>query len=421
MSGALMQLCVFGAENIAFDIQNNYVIDYITERFTNNVLNMGRNSDTKCPEYLEIELSEHLNIENFKTICHKICLEMRIGGQDILSIPLRFMMHLKDYECYDNKYYIKIPFEMFCDDIRIISLQYHEVEFKLTNTENNFASCNLISKGKYLDTQERIEMTQIHYENIIQCLNSDEIYSLESRNEFKYIIPFGSIHKGFFIETENSDEINNINILLNGLERLNYNRFLVRTKCIKINQHLLYLPLNYEKSYKDRTPNSFQGSLNLSRVHRTEININLDCQQSKICIYGLGSNILKIMSGMGRLQFTNNLFGHHFSEYNDTGIYHTIPEPVQIVRASIGHVQVNDTIVYKVIDNSKLSCCITYESIDVNARYMSCSECNNNYSESSIKSWFLQRPERKSCPMCRVIWKDFTVYINSEESRQILV
>lgn len=418
MSGALLQLCVFGTENIAYDIQNNYVTDYITERFTNNVLTMGRHCDTKCPEYLEIELSPNLNIENFKTICHKICLEMKIGGQQILSIPLRFMMHLKDYECCDNKCYIKIPFEMFCDDIRLVALQYHDVHFKLTNTENNFTSCNLISKSKYLDIQQRREMALNSYENIIQCLNSTEITSLDSRNEFKYIIPFDSIHKGFFIETENSDEITNINILLNGLEALNYNRFLVRTKCIKLNQHLLYLPLNFEKSYTDRTPNSFQGSLNLGRVNRTEINIKLNSEQSKICIYGLGSNILRVMGGMVGLLFNYNLFGHHFSDYNDTGIYHINQEPLQIIEGSMD----NDTLVYRQIDDdSKLSCCITYETIDINSHYMCCSECNNNYTKDSIKKWFLQGPNRKTCPMCRVIWKDFTIYINGEEGSQILV
>ena len=46
---------------------------------------------------------------------------------------------------------------------------------------------------------------------------------------------------------------------------------------------------------------------------------------------------------------------------------------------------------------------------------MSCSQCSNNFVEDSIKSWFRQRPHRKKCPMCRVDWTDFNVYINGEE------
>ena len=62
------------------------------------------------------------------------------------------MMNLKEYEIYDNTFYITIPFEMFCDDIRLAALQFHDTVFRLTNTENNFRSCKLISKGVFYDT-----------------------------------------------------------------------------------------------------------------------------------------------------------------------------------------------------------------------------------------------------------------------------
>ena len=92
----------------AFNIPRNLAIEYFTEEFSNNMLRMGRDCDTKSPEYLTIELSEGLDQENFKNICHKICFEMSIGGSPILSIPLRFMMNLKEYEIYDNTFYITI-------------------------------------------------------------------------------------------------------------------------------------------------------------------------------------------------------------------------------------------------------------------------------------------------------------------------
>ena len=71
---------------------------------------MVRNCDTKFPEYLEIELNPNIDRNNFKNICHKVCLEMKTGGSRILNIPLRFMMHLKNYEICDNKFYISILF-----------------------------------------------------------------------------------------------------------------------------------------------------------------------------------------------------------------------------------------------------------------------------------------------------------------------
>jgi len=413
---SLIQLIAVGFQNPSYNIPRNLAIEYFTEDFVNDSLIMQRSCDTKSPEYLEIELNPNIDRNNFKNICHKVCLEMEIGGQRILNIPLRFMMYLKNYEICDNKFYISIPFQMFCDDIKLICLQFHEVRFKLTNTENNFTSCKLISKGIYYDNPIRREMAENHHEHIIQQLASTEINCLNPRNEFIYNMPFDGIHKGFFIECENVDEINEIKLNLNIHLRTFYNRFLVRTKCIKINQHLLYFPLNYDKSYTDRTREGFEGSLNLSRIDVSKLSIKLDNLQSKICIYGLGSNILRYMSGMAGIAYGSS-GSHDYEEYNEAGNYYTrlgqynwVNLPTDVSGNNI----VN--IIYKLItNNEKLTCCITHEDISVNARYMSCSHCSNNFDEASIKSWFRQRPHNKKCPMCRENWSDFNVYINGEE------
>jgi hypothetical protein len=71
------------------------------------------------------------------------------------------------------------------------------------------------------------------------------------------------------------------------------------------------------------------------------------------------------------------------------------------------------TSIYRQItNNDKITCSITQCEIVINERYMSCVQCSNNYMEESIKNWFVHRPSRKSCPMCRTNWSDFNVYIN---------
>ena len=444
-----------GPQNNAFNIPRNLAIEYFTEEFSNNMLRMGRDCDTKSPEYLEIELSEGLDQENFKNICHKICFEMSIGGQIILSIPLRFMMNLKEYEICDNTFYITIPFEMFCDDIRVVALQYHDIVFRLTNTENNFRSCKLISKGVFYDTNLRMPMARDPHEHIIQCLASTEILCTNflngnefQINQFNYNMNFNGCHKGFFIESENVDQINEISLSLNTSQRFLYNRFLVRTKCIKINQHLLYLPLNYDKSYTDRSNTGFEGALNLDRIDSKKINIKLDCPQSKICIYGLGSNVLKYASEMSGVRFSGYNMIHEHREYIESGIYHqttplTIPlatlvrnrhletqtptvpnffdtDPGFELRLPTIHSNTYIEYIYRPItNNNKLTCSITQCEIDINDRYMSCVQCSNNYMEESIKNWFIHRPDRKSCPMCRTNWTDFNVYINGQMNEQM--
>lgn len=404
---SLIQLVAYGSENTNFNIQHNLAVEYFTENFQNNSLIMERNCDTKCPEYLEFELSPNVDVNDFKNICHKICFETEIGGQIILSIPLRFMIYLKNYQIYDNKFYITIPFQMFCDDIKLISLQYHVVRFYLTNTENYFSSCNLISKGIFYDMDDRRLLAENSYQNIIQQLTSVEINSLNERNEFNLLIQFhNGIHKGFFIECQNVDEINQIKFKLHSQERINYNRFLVRTKCVKMNEQLLYFPFNFDKLYSDRTRQGFEGAINLSRIDVSILNIKFDNPQSKICIYGLGSNLMCIQQGMGGLRFIynyNNL--HRYEEYNENAIEST-REIISINNDT------SETIIYKfIIDNEKKICCITYEEISLNSRYMICSECNNNYSEESLKQWFIIT---RQCPMCRSDWTDYNIYINAE-------
>ena len=176
------------------------------------MLTMTRSCDTQMPQYLEIELNPTVDREQFTNICHNICLEMTIGGNDIISIPLRFMMYLKEFEICDNKFYISIPFQMFCDEIKLIALQYHQVCFKLTNSQTWFTSCHLILKGIFYDSDIRRAMAQNSSESIIQCLSSTEIICQgEPKNEFGYDIPFDGVHKGFFIECENVDNIKELN------------------------------------------------------------------------------------------------------------------------------------------------------------------------------------------------------------------
>jgi hypothetical protein len=72
----------------------------------------------------------------------------------------------------------------------------------------------------------------------------------------------------------------------------------------------------------------------------------------------------------------------------------------------------------QITNNDKITCSITQCEIVINERYMNCVQCSNNYMEESIKNWFVHRPHRKSCPMCRTNWSDFNVYINGHNEEE---
>lgn len=440
---SLIQLVALGSHNQMFRVPRNLAVEYFTESFNNGILEMSRDCDTKLPEFLELELSPNVNIETFKTITHKVCFEMSIGGSPILSIPLRFMMHLKEYEvCENNQIYITIPFELFCGDIQLLRLQYHTVRFTLTNIEDHFASCKLISKGTYYDGSYRYGLIVNNHEEIIQQLSSIDVEVTSSpllgEREFKYVIPFHGMHKGFYIECENVNNIKEISLKLNGHDRFSYkNRFMMGMMCKKVSQQLLYLPMNIGKFENDRTSGGFEGAINLSRIGSTLLTVKFERAQSRVCLYGLGSNILKTMSGMGGLAF-GHMNCHHSFPYQENGQYillnnvvEEIVQPVvqgdtgpQVVQGDTGPqgytemVQPVENIIYKAImDDDKLICCISQENIRISDRYMNCVTCNNNFNDNLIQEWFRVRPQRRrTCPMCRVIWTDFNIYINSVEA-----
>ncbi len=415
---ALMTMVAFGEQNARmgsrtpnerFDTESS---DYITENFNvNNFLQISNSCDKIVPEYLEFELAPNYNIENIHKACFEMTLSENLLFKQIFNIPLRFLMLLNNYEICDNKLYIQIPFEMFCDKISIVGLHNNfHVNFSLTGITNDFLNSKLIMKRLYFDADVRRELARNQQTIFLQQLSSVEINAEEPKNEFKFKAPFRGIHKGFYIECENVDNINNIQIKLNWVETplINYGRFLVKKKCVKVNSKLLYIPFNYEKSQSGRNISDFFGSVNLARIDRTMLNIKLDNPISKVCIYGLGSNVLDVSSNGINLHF-NYSIGHHYLDYRENGIYIN-NDGIYFSSTSSFHYISN--IVYKQItDQNKIQCCIEHDDISSGARYMSCIKCHNNYNETALKAWF-ENKTRKTCPMCRETWTDFNVYIN---------
>lgn len=299
-------------------VPNNLSIEYVTNVFEQNVIILPKlndvikqdivRGDVIIPEYLELELSSYLNINDFEMLIHKITFDVEIGCIKWLSVPLRFMLSLKKYEVCDGKIYVAIPFEMFYHGIIFFTISHNDVMIKLMNVEGEFASCKLISKQVYYDSEKRRKIAVSPYESIVQQLSSVEFVSLNKKNEFDCVLPFSGICKGFYVECDDVDGVNEISLKLDDNDRFVYNRFLVRTKCVKISERLLYVPMNVDKSYQCVTNESYEGSVNLYRVKKCVMSVKLDKCCFKICVYSLSMNVLRCIGGIGGLIDTNNGF-----------------------------------------------------------------------------------------------------------------
>jgi hypothetical protein len=422
--GGLMQLVAVSAQNQALHLRNVAYEYHTYESHELQSLVISRQADIVNLEYLELTFSnpERNNLDDVK----KLVLNMSIGGQIIEQFPLSLLINLNEPIICDGKMYINLCFDMLFGGIKLIGLAYHEVRVEFKN--NDALSCisryGIVSKLTYLDTEERRNLAQNGSDEIIQQLSFIDVMTdlndvTQTSNVYDICLPFGNISKGFFIECNNVDNLNNIYIKFNSQERLNLNRFLVRTKCKKINQNLLYFPFNYDKDYSDRTAESYEGSPNLSRIHTIKLKLDFDNPINNVKIYSLSSNIYRQISGMGGCAYTCELYNIYDLRNNALRI---LPLPQQMLNSrptSTRPLTVGTTIVYTGPTNKPITvtdasnCPILYEQIGVGEKYMSCSQCNNNFSELAIKEWLeSRRPVQRTCPLCRVPWSNFEIYVN---------
>lgn len=313
---------------------------YIPEEFVDYSLNYKNiMADKKCPDHLQLTLNESSQDIDIVQVLYNVCLELTMYDRynqcdtKYVCIPLRFLIELNSCELVDNDVYIKIPFDMFMNEIPMYCIQYCEITFTLTNAETIVSSCKMISRCTYMDRKERLglianstfdvktkkgkpiqeimtniygpayECSQKPIQEIIQQLSLTNIHFSEPVYECSQKLICKRITKGFFMECDNVDYITHIKFDIKNNVFIRFNPFLVKTKCVKISQHLLYVPFNSEYSYLDRNPKSFEGSINFSKLTSNNLEVKFNNPIHRLSIYGLTTNMHVILNGASCLCF----------------------------------------------------------------------------------------------------------------------
>ena len=404
--GTMIQVIAYGAEN-PFLTRKNMATNYLVSNNNGNKIKLDRMADLMEPEYLVFKFNDN-NILNDTTrineILNKINISYCLGETKIFNVKMRFLLNLENYEIVDNELYVNLHFNIFFNPINQVGLQNHTVYYVLDGIENNFESIHILSKGTYLDTDERRNLVQLSFSSIMQTIDSIQFNNV-NQNVFRKKIVFNGVSKGLFIECDNINHINHINhinnitLSLNGYNRLSYNRFLIKKKCVKITDKLLYLPMNSGTNWKERTKESFDGAINFSRINTIILQINFDSNISQVTIYNIYGNEFRQVGGMGGTAFSHSIDPFKIEKYHNENIMIT-----NIINNNIN--------IYKPIENDKNICNISHEEIEMGIKYMSCDSCQNNYIAEHLKRWFRTNSSRP-CPTCRVRWSDDTEYINS--------
>ena len=262
----------------------------------------------------------------------------------------------------DKKTKLSIPLEFwFCRNVGLalplIALQYHEVKFKMEfstigeiaynvdnadnpsgNTVTTIApfECNIYVDYIYLDTDERRKFAQLSHEYLIEQLQftGEEPYNQQIRLNFNHpckeliwvakwpqsneddvkshVINWNNYSDTARVDYGGKNPFVSCDIKLNGTDRI-AKREGSYFDLVQPYQHHTNIPKNgginvYSFALK---PEEHQpsGTLNMSRIDSAHLNVKIAdttlYRKGSLLIYAVNYNVLRIMSGMGGLAYSN--------------------------------------------------------------------------------------------------------------------
>lgn len=371
-----------------------------------------RDSDSFQPEYLIFKnmIETQLTNDDVEDLINKLdTFQLEIGGSIIWKNSISLFVELNKPKIINNAVCIKIPFDMFVDEIKLISLANHEVR------------CGIRFRSRLDEYETSICYNEIYYDNAyreqlystmittpIQQINSDDFDLVQGNNRLR--VNFNGLAKGYFFQG-NINEIINLKMVLNGFEYFDYDQIMVNLVGTRISENLLFLPFSPSVNMKEITHQSYMTGINHSRIDTVECAIRSAIPQTNFVIHALEYNELNYSNGMigvGIGMSRNNIFTPN-AQPAQPSIVQT-PTIIQQHPVVTGWTNRN-----RIIDLTKNSeCPITYVEFIPNCNYCKCATCRYNFDTPSLQRYF-DTINTRTCPMCRGGWTDFTIYKNMAE------
>ncbi len=315
MQGCLFQTNKIGNENHIVN-RKNIATTYVVFKNNGNRITLQRECDILEPKYLVFRFKDSNILNNVASINEILdgiiisyCATDTNNNEDIqiYTVKLRFLLNLENYEIIDDELYVNLHFTTFLDEINLIGLRLMPVSYVLRGTNDVFSSISILAKATFLDNQERINVARSLITFIMQSTYSMEINNINT-NILVQKLKFLGISKGLFIECDNVSNISNITLTLdNKYDRIFYNKFLIKKLCIKITDKLLYVPLNPETNWKERTKESFDGAINFSRIENVILRIDFNDVVSRVTLYSLYGNGYRQNQGFLNLEYIHDV------------------------------------------------------------------------------------------------------------------
>ena len=248
--------------------------------------------------------------------------QMTVGTNGDVYIPLRFW--------FNRNAGLALP---------LIALQYHEVKIlvdvadALTDADGGGANVPVVSNMcllvnyVYLDTDERRRFAQVSHEYLIEQVQHTGVESMPAGTGAGRVdMNFNHPVKALFWKTNGANFVNNAKIQLNGHDRFSeqpadyfhlvqpYETGLGHTQSMNVSDRTwgVVVPANKLNSVGMYSfclkPGEHQpsGSCNFSRIDNARLSYSSgENATDNLHLFALNYNVLRIMSGMGGLTYSN--------------------------------------------------------------------------------------------------------------------
>ena len=348
MGGGLLQLVAYGAQDVyltgnpqitffkvVYRRHTNFSIESIQQTFNGTpssgkrvTCQISRNGDLVHKLYVVFE--EGNSDKDARDLIQKV--EVEIGGQlidrqygDWMQIWNELTLPAGKKTGYDKmvgitgasgKRYVPLEF-WFCRNIGLalplIALQYHEVKINIefgTVTGNTFTNATLWADYIFLDTDERRRFAQLSHEYLIEQVQFTGEETLTASTGGSVKLSFN--HPVKELIWEGNDGITakgcgKAKLMLNGNDRFAEREQKYFTH-VQPYQHHTNIPTGgtinvYSFALK---PEEHQpsGTLNMSRIDTAQLKLS-GGSATAVKIYAHSYNVLRILSGMGGLAYSN--------------------------------------------------------------------------------------------------------------------
>ena len=338
MGGGLLQLVAYGAQDVyltgnpqitffkvVYRRHTNFSIESIQQTFNGNVsansrvtCQISRNGDLVHKLYVVMNEAVTSGVESIKKV------EVEIGGQLIdrqygswmkiwneLTLPKNQYVKWDDLTKANNgKRYVPLDF-WFCRNIGLalplIALQYHEVKINI-EFGSNPDGAELWADYIFLDTDERRRFAQLSHEYLIEQVQFTGEESTSASGDLNAKLSFNHPVKELIWHSEvDSVATGTAKLMLNGNDRFSERDSKYFTQVQPFQHHSGTASKKVGVYSFALKPEEHQpsGTLNMSRIDTAQLRLSGWANDSTVSIYAHSYNVLRILSGMGGLAYSN--------------------------------------------------------------------------------------------------------------------